>query len=99
MAYHQLEDLTSRKREKVALFLTAENMAGLLAVALPCYLGTAHVELWLRIPILITAAALGVALTSEVQGLALYERVLWFQTKSLDHSVSSIVDQFRKRHL
>ena len=37
MAYPQLEDLCSRKREKVALFLTAENMAGVLAIALPAY--------------------------------------------------------------
>src|SRR5215813_12697091 len=27
-----------------------------------------------------------------------YERVLWFQPKRLDHSVSGISDQIRKRH-
>ena len=78
MAYLQLEELTSRKREKVALFLTAENMAGLLAVGLPAYVVTSHTSLWLRILILLAAAALGVALTSEINGLAFYERVLWW---------------------
>ena len=78
MAYQQLEELTSRKREKVALFLTAENMAGLLAVGLPMYIVTSTTSLWLRILILLAAAGLGVALTSEINGLAFYERVLWW---------------------
>lgn len=78
MAYQQLEELTSRKREKVALFLTAENMAGLLSIGLPAYLLTGHTSLWLRILILFAAAGLGVALTSEISGLAFYERVLWW---------------------
>jgi hypothetical protein len=79
MPYQQLEELTSRRREKVALFLTAENMAGLLAVGLPAYIGTTEVtSIWLRILILIAAAVLGVALTSEVHGMAFYERVLWW---------------------
>ena len=78
MPYPQLEELTSRRREKVALFLTAENMAGLLAIGLPAYLGTLSVEIWLRILILIAAAVLGVALTTDVHGMACYERVLWW---------------------
>ena len=78
MPYSQLEELTSRKREKVALFLTAENMAGLLAIGLPAYIGTLGVSIWLRILILIAAGILGVALTSEVNGMAFYERALWW---------------------
>ena len=78
MAYPQLEELTSRKREKVALFLTAENMAGLLAIGLPAYIGTLGVTIWLRLLILFAAAVLGVALTSDVNGMACYERVLWW---------------------
>ena len=78
MAYPQLEELTSRKREKVALFLTAENMAGLLAIGLPAYIGTLGVSIWLRLPILLAAAVLGVALTSDVNGMACYERGLWW---------------------
>ncbi len=78
MAYEQLEELTSRKREKVALFLTAENMAGLLAIGLPAYIVTTHTAFWLRLLILSAAAVLGVALTSEIHGLAFYERTLWW---------------------
>ena len=48
MAYPQLEELTSRKREKVALFFTAEHMAGMLAVGLPAYVATLGTTFWLR---------------------------------------------------
>ena len=78
MAYEQLEELTSRKREKVALFLTAENMAGLLAIGLPAYIVTTNTAFWLRLLILSAEAVLGVALTSEIHGLAFYERALWW---------------------
>ena len=77
MDYPQLENLCYRKREKIALFLTAENMAGVFAVALPAYLGTLHTAFWLRVLILLAAIMLGIALTSEVNGLAFYERALW----------------------
>jgi hypothetical protein len=77
MAYPQLEDLCSRKREKVALFLTAENMAGVLAIALPAYSATLQTTFWLRLLILLAACVLGLVLTSEINGLACYERVLW----------------------
>ena len=77
MPYLQLEELTSRRRKKVALFLTAENMAGVFAIGLPAYSATLQTTLWLRILILIAAAVLGVALTSDINGMAFYERVLW----------------------
>ncbi len=77
MAYPQLEDLCSRKREKVALFLTAENMAGVFAIGLPAYLATLQTPLWLRLLIVLAAVVLGLALTNEINGLACYERVLW----------------------
>ena len=78
MPYPQLEELTSRRREKVALFLTAENMAGLLAIGLPAYIATTGTTFWLRILILLAAAVLGVVITSEINGMACYERVLWW---------------------
>ncbi len=88
MPYPQLEELTSRKREKVALFLTAENMAGLLAVGLPAYIGTLHTTFWLRIMILIAAAVLGVLLTSDINGMGFYERVLWWVRGRLRRQVT-----------
>lgn len=78
MAYQQLEEIRSRKREKVALFLTAENMGGLLLATLPVYLATAQFQSFvLRVVLLVMAAVLGVAVTLEYGGLALYERILW----------------------
>ncbi len=78
MAYEQLEEIRSRKREKVALFLTAENMGGLLLATLPVYLATAQFQsFFLRVSLLIMAAVLGVTITLEVAGLPMYERLLW----------------------
>ena len=88
MPYPQLEELTSRKREKVALFLTAENMAGLLAVGLPAYIGTLETTFSLRILILIAAAVLGVMITSDINGMAFYERVLWWVRGRLRRQVT-----------
>lgn len=78
MAYQHIEELRNRKNEKIALFLTAENFAGLLAVGLPVYLLTANVEsLWLRLPAVAMAAMLGITVTLDAGGMALYERLLW----------------------
>lgn len=78
MAYSQLEELTSRRQEKVALFFTAEHMAGVLAVGLPVYIATLGTVFWLRVVILLAAAVLGVLITSDLGGMASYERVLWW---------------------
>ena len=88
MSYPQLEELTSRKREKVALFLTAENMAGLLAVGLPAYVGTLETPFSLRILILLAAAVLGVLLTSDINGMACYERAVWWVRGRLRRQVT-----------
>ena len=42
MPYQQLEEIRSRKKEKVALFLTAENLAGLMVTTMPVYVATAN---------------------------------------------------------
>jgi hypothetical protein len=77
MPYHQIEELRSRKNEKIAMFLTAENAIGLILAGFPAYASTAELPLVLRIPIVGVAAVLGVAITLDVGGLAFYERVLW----------------------
>lgn len=76
MPYEQLEEIRSRKQEKIALFLTAQHMAGMLAVAMPVYIATLEFPFVLRTLIVIVAAILGVCLTLETGGLPLYERVL-----------------------
>jgi hypothetical protein len=77
MAYEQIEQISARKGEKVAAFLTIENAAGLIVTALPAYLLSGGLPFLLRAIVLVAAAALGVLATLEIGGLALYERLLW----------------------
>ena len=77
MPYEQLEDIRSRKQEKVAVFLTAQHVGGLLCVTVPVYIATLQFSFVLRTLLLITAAILGICLTLEIGGLACYERLLW----------------------
>ena len=92
MPYPQLEELTSRRREKVALFLTAENMAGLFAIDLPAYIATLHTALILRVLILIAAAVLGVMLTSDIHGMAFWERaVCWARGQARRRVLGAVI--------
>jgi hypothetical protein len=75
--YTQLPQIDDRKSEKMAVLLSAENMAGLLALAVPAYLATTSWAMLPRLVLLLLAAGLGVALTVPVGGLALYRRLLW----------------------
>lgn len=77
MPYQHIEQITERKGEKIALFLTAENAAGLMLATLPVYLVTGGLPFWLRAVALGLAALLGVVATLDIGGLALYERVVW----------------------
>ena len=77
MSYEHLEELRGRRGEKILLFLTVENLVGVIIAALPVYLATQHTHIVLRIALLAIAAAIGYGLTVEVGGLAAYERVLW----------------------
>lgn len=77
MSYGMLEELQNRRKEKVAIFLTFENIVGLILVFFPVFLGSGGLPLLLRAPLCLGAALVGVALTLDVQGLAIYERVLW----------------------
>jgi len=72
-----LEELQSRKKEKVAMFLTFENIIGLILLGFPVFVGSAALPLLLRAPLVVGAALLGVFLTLEAQGLPIYERVVW----------------------
>lgn len=78
MPYRMLEELQNRKNEKVALFLTFENMVGLLLIGFPFFALTGGLPLLLRAPLVIGAGAIGVFLTMDVGGMAFYERILWW---------------------
>jgi hypothetical protein len=77
MAYRMLEELQNRRKEKVAIFLTFENIVGLIMVFFPVFLGTSAFPLLIRGPLCIGAAVLGVMATLDVHGLPLYEHLLW----------------------
>ena len=77
MPYEQLEEIRSRKQEKVAVFLTAQHVGGMLCVTVPVYIATLEFPFMLRTLIMIMAAILGIALTLEIGGLPCYERLLW----------------------
>jgi hypothetical protein len=77
MPIRVLEELTSRKKEKIATFLTFESIVAVLIAFLPLFLLSGSWPLLVRVPVCAGAAALGYILTLEVQGLALYERLLW----------------------
>ncbi len=72
-----IDEIQSRKGEKVALFLTFENTAGLILSVLPAFVLSGALPWWLRIPIVLAAGAVGVLATLEVGGLAFYERLAW----------------------
>jgi hypothetical protein len=77
MAYRMLEELQNRRKEKVAIFLTFENIVGLIIVFFPVFLGSGAFPLLIRAPLCIGAAILGVTATLDVHGLPIYEQLLW----------------------
>ena len=77
MAYEQLEEIRGRKGEKIVLFLTVENLVGVVCLALPVYLATTSAPFLVRLVLLALAGVLGYVATVEIGGLALYARVSW----------------------
>lgn len=59
------------------MFLTFENIIGLVLLGFPVFIGSASLPLLIRVPLVIAGALLGVFLTLEAQGLPIYERLLW----------------------
>src|SRR3954470_11369294 len=77
MPYRMLEELQNRRKEKVAIFLTFENIVGLIVIFFPVFLGSSAFPLIIRAPLCIGAAILGVTATLDVHGLPIYEQLLW----------------------
>jgi hypothetical protein len=77
MPHEMIDEIQSRKGEKVALFLTFENAAGLILGVMPAFMLSGAMPWWLRILIVVAAGAVGVLATLEVGGLAFYERLIW----------------------
>jgi len=77
MPHQMIDEIQSRKGEKVALFLTFENAAGLILGVLPAFILSGALPWWLRILLVLAAGIVGVLATLEVGGLAFYERLAW----------------------
>lgn len=75
--YQHIEHLLTRRGEKVAMFLTIEHMVGGGILAGATMLVTGEIHLLVRIVIGLAAFALGMVITTEMDGMALYERVFW----------------------
>ena len=78
MPYEQIEELASRRNEKVVLFLTFEAVVAALAGGGLAYLVTGALPTILRFVVCLAIAGAAVALTVEVGGLPLYQRLLWW---------------------
>src|SRR6185436_3040283 len=90
MSHQMIEEIQSRRGEKVALFLTIHNAAGLILGAVPGFLLTFRTLPWyLSFLITISAGALGFVATLEVGGMAMYERAVWWVRGVLKQRLSS----------
>ena len=72
-----IEELTSRKKEKIATFLTFESIVAVLICFMPVFMISGSWPLLTRVPLCVAAAIAGYVLTVEVHGLPLYEHVQW----------------------
>ncbi len=72
-----IEELASRKKEKIAAFLTFESIVAVVLAFLPLFIISAQWPLITRVPLCLLAALAGYICTVEVRGLPLYEHAIW----------------------
>ncbi len=72
-----IEELTSRKQEKIATFLTFESIVAVLLTFMPLFMISTNWPIVVRIPACLVAALAGYAMTLELRGLPLYEHLTW----------------------
>jgi len=77
MSARIIEELTSRKQEKIATFLTFESIVAVLVTFMPIFMISSSWPVLTRVPLCVAAAVAGYVLTLEFHGLPLYEHVLW----------------------
>jgi hypothetical protein len=78
MPYQHIEQIRDRKGEKIFLFLTVQNLVGLVAGGGAVYLMTAFLPWWARALLVLAGALIGVALTFDAGGVAGYDRIAWW---------------------
>jgi len=72
-----IEELTSRKKEKIATFLTFESIVAVILGFMPIFMISSTWPLLTRVPLCLAGAVAGYVVTLELHGLPLYEHVLW----------------------
>lgn len=72
-----IEELTSRKKEKIATFLTFESIVAVIIGFMPIFMISSSWPLLTRVPLCLAGAVAGYVVTLELHGLPLYEHVLW----------------------
>lgn len=72
-----IEELTSRKKEKIATFLTFESIVAVILAFMPIFMLSSSWPLLTRVPVCLVAALAGYLCTVELHGMPLYEHVLW----------------------
>jgi len=72
-----IEELASRKQEKIATFLTFESIVAVIIGFMPIFMISSAWPLLTRVPLCLIGALAGYVVTLELQGLPLYEHVLW----------------------
>jgi hypothetical protein len=72
-----IEELTSRKKEKIATFLTFESIVAIILGFMPIFIVSGSWPLLTRVPLCLVGALAGYICTLEFQGLPLYEHALW----------------------
>jgi hypothetical protein len=72
-----IEELTSRKQEKIATFLTFESIVAVLLTFMPLFMISTNWPIVVRIPACLAAALAGYVMTLELRGLPLYEHLIW----------------------
>lgn len=77
MSARIIEELTSRKKEKIATFLTFESIVAVLITFMPIFMISSAWPLLTRIPTCVGAAVAGYVVTLELHGMPLYEHVIW----------------------
>ncbi len=76
MPYQMIEQLRSRRGEKVAAFMTVENAVGMSVLAGPFFVMN-ELPILARVVLIVFSATLGYLITQESRGMMLCERVLW----------------------
>jgi hypothetical protein len=72
-----IEELTSRKKEKIATFLTFESIVAVILGFMPIFMISGSWPLLTRVPLCAAAAVAGYVMTLELHGMPLYEHVTW----------------------